>query len=258
MAKAGSLREDDVDEFLRQLGNSGYRFSQSSVLEGEYAYGERSDLRPVRTRIGRAFNDLVSHQSGIGKIALRPTGAALLDRWLTYAPPRYALAFGYGRQRGLTASVEWPFLSSEGGREREVYSRSELRFGLQLGGLGTRDVDQVSTSSVRLRWATAGPYLDWVSDMDGFGGRVRWLQFGPYVRWRAGLGASASYLSNPDEMEVQPELRFGFDLVEMLGFRAVLPMYQTFFHLHDDTIRRGTPRFLRELELSVEAHVTFW
>jgi len=119
-------------------------------------------------------------------------------------------------------------------------------------------VDQVPDHPVRIRWLTAGPFLDWVSDMDGFGGSVRWLQFGPYVRWRAGIGASASYLSDPDEIQVQPELRLGFDLVEMLGFRIVLPVYQAFIPLPEGPVRQGTPKFFRELELSVEGNVTFW
>ncbi|MFL5431855.1 MAG: patatin-like phospholipase family protein [Myxococcales bacterium] len=258
MAKAGTLREDDVDEFLKTLGTAGYRYSKNSVLEGAFSNGDRSDLVPVRNRLGRALHDLVSNQSGISKIVLRPAGAAFLDNWLTYSPPRFALQFGYGRQRGIITGIEWPFRAAESGRENEAYSRTELRFGFQLAGLGTREADQIPDSPVRIRWVTAGPFLDWVSDMDGFGGRVRWLQFGPYVRWRAGIGASASYLSDPDEIQVQPELRLGFDLVEMLGFRIVLPVYQAFIPLPEGPVRQGTPKFFRELELSVEGHVTFW
>ncbi|MFP2903702.1 patatin-like phospholipase family protein [Pyxidicoccus sp. 3LFB2] len=112
-AKQGQLEEDQVDALLSELGRVGYHYSEG-VLKGALATGSRRDLMPARVRIGKAFHDLVSHQKGALRLALRPAGAAFLDEWLTYARPRYAVTFQASRRRGVGLGLEAPLMAFEG------------------------------------------------------------------------------------------------------------------------------------------------
>ncbi len=258
VAKKGRLRQDDVDDLLGALGKVGYHYSEG-VFGGRQATGTRNDLLPARERVGRAFHDLVSHQKSGLRIALRPAGAAFLDDWLTYTPPRHALTFHLSRQRGLGVGWEEPlaFAAFEERREDGVYDRSEWRLGVTVSGLGVRDMDQLAPNQTRMRLLALGTYADFVSDMDGFGGKVKWLQGGPYVRLRLGVGVSASYLRNPEEFAfLLPEARLGLDVAELVGLRLNVPLYLV--KKGEDGWHDGTPKVFKETGLGVEVLLTWW
>jgi hypothetical protein len=256
-AKNRQLEKDEVDALLGELGRVGYRFSDG-VFNQALAKGTRNDLMPVRQRVGKAFHDLVSHQKGGLRLALRPAGAAFLDEWLTYSQPRYAVTVQASRRRGVGLGLEWPLTAFEGGRQTGAYNRSELRLGGALTGGGVRDMDQRVPNETRVRWVTLSGYLDWVSDMDGFSGRWSFLDVGPYVRWRAGVGVSGSYLRSPEELSFMvPEARLGVDVVEMVGLRMTAPLY-LFKKGEGEPLRRGWPKFFKETGLTVEVMFTRW
>ena len=252
------LRRDDVDVLLLALGKLGYQYSEG-VLGVATATGTRNDLLPARERVGRAFHDLVSHQRSGLRMALRPAGAAFLDDWLTYTPPRRALTFHLSRQRGLAVGWEEPLssLAYEERREDGVYDRSEWRLGVAVSGLGVRDMDQRTPNRTRMRLVSLGTYADFVSDMDGFGGNVKWLQGGPYVRLRMGVGVSGSYLRDPEELAfVLPEARLGVDVAELVGLRLSVPLY--LLKKSEDGWHDGTPKIFKETGLGVEVLWTWW
>ncbi|WP_246356767.1 patatin-like phospholipase family protein [Pyxidicoccus fallax] len=257
--KNPGLKHDDVDDLLAALGKVGYEYSEG-VMGVAKATGSRGDLRPVRVRVGRAFHDLVSRQKSGLRIALRPAGAAFLDDWLTYTPPRQALTVHLSRQRGPGLGWEIPlaFTAHEERREEGgVSDRSEWRFGVSVSGFGVRDMDQLVPNETRMRLVTLGTYADFVSDMDGFGGTFKWLQGGPYVRLRAGLGASGSYLRDPEEFSfLLPEARLGVDVAELVGLRLSVPLYLV--KKSEDGWHDGTPKIFKETGLGVEMLFTWW
>ncbi|WP_223754836.1 patatin-like phospholipase family protein [Myxococcus sp. RHSTA-1-4] len=257
-AKAKKLKHGDVDDLLEALGEVGYEYGEG-VMGVAKATGTRSDLLPVRVRVGTAFHDLVSHQKSGLRIALRPAGAAFLDDWLTYTPPRHAFTVHASRQRGVGVGWEKPLSSTayEERREGGVSDRSELRLGVAVSAFGVRDMDRLVPNETRLRLVTLGTYADFVSDMDGFGGRVKGLQGGPYVRLRAGLGASGSYLRNPEEFSfLVPEARLGVDVAELVGLRLSVPLYLV--KKSEDGWHHGTPKIFKETGLGVEVLITRW
>ncbi|MFP2929322.1 patatin-like phospholipase family protein [Pyxidicoccus sp. 3LG] len=255
-AKQGELKDGDVDDLLGALGDAGYFYSDG-IMGRAQASGTRNDLMAARNRIGGAFHDLVSHQKGGLRVALRPAGAAFLDDWLTYSPPRHAVTLHLSRQRGLGVGVEAPIAAFEDRPTDGVYDRSELRLGGELSALGVRDMDQLTANKTRFRWATLGAYADWVSDMDGFSGRVKLLQAGPFVRLRLGLGTSGSYLSKPDEFAFNLlEARLGVDLMEKVGLRLAMPLY--LLKVQGGEVHHGTPKFIKETDLGVEVLFTWW
>ncbi len=257
-AEARNLEKGKVDVLLAALGEVGYRYSDG-VMEGAESTGTREDLVPVRKRVGTAFHSLVSQQKGNLKIPLRPAGAVFLDEWLTYSKPHHVWTLSAMRQRGVGVGFELPFLASEQGREDYAYSRNEWRFGTVLSGLGVRDMDQLVPNETRVRWASLGMYVDCVSDMDGFSGAIPFLDLGPYVRWRAGLGVTAGYLSQPNELVLTlPEARLGVDLAEMVGLRLTMPLYLLKKTEGERQLHRGTPKYFKELGLGVEVLLTRW
>jgi hypothetical protein len=255
-ARAGELEPDQVDALLGALRDAGYRYAPG-VMDGALASGTRRDFRPVRERVGKAFHDLVTHQPGGLTLVLRPAGAAFLDRWLTYTAPRRALTLQLSRQGGVGVGLEAPVAAFED-RHEPLYDRAEWRLGASLSGFGVRDRDQNTLNSTRVRWATLGAYVDWVSDLDGFSGALPALALGPYVRWRAGVGVSGSYLSAPREWSLLlPELRLGMDLSELVGLRLSVPVY-----LVDKTpgapVSHGRPKFFKEAAVGVQVLLTRW
>lgn len=257
-AKTQALKHDDVDGLLEVLGTVGYQYGEG-VMGVAKATGSRNDLMPVRVRVGRAFHDLVSYQRSGLRIALRPAGAAFLDDWLTYTPPRHALTLHLSRQRGVGLGWEKPlsFLAYEERREEGMYDRSEWRLGVAVSGLGVRDMDRLRPNETRMRLVTLGTYADFVSDMDGFGGAVKWLQGGPYVRLRMGLGVSGSYLRDPEEFAfILPEARLGVDIAELVGLRLSVPLY--LLKKSGDGWHEGTPKIFKETGVGVEVLFTAW
>ncbi|WP_164018209.1 patatin-like phospholipase family protein [Pyxidicoccus trucidator] len=255
-AQQETLRQADVDDLLGALGDAGYRYS-TGVMGETLASGTRNDLMRARDRIGKAFHDLVSNQKGGLRVALRPAGAAFLDDWLTYSPPRHAVTLGLSRQRGLGLGLEAPVVAFEHRPEEGVYDRSELRLGGELSGFGVRDMDQLTPNKTRWRWVSLGAYADWVSDMDGFSGRVKWLQAGPFVRLRMGLGTSGGYLRDPEALAFNVlEARLGVDLMEKVGLRLAMPLYLLRFQ--GGEVHHGTPKFFKETSLGVEVLFTWW
>ena len=247
-AKAGQLADDAVDLLLAELGKQKYHYGEG-VMGGTEATGTRNDLMPVRARLGRAYHDMVSEQSGSLAFALRPVGAVMLDEWLTYTPPRWALTLHLGRHRGVSVGAERPFVAFERRGDDDSHHRSELRFGGAASILGTRHADQLLVNETRRRPVAVSAYVDAVTDAP---------KVGPYMRARVGLGASASLLGGPREIVYEvPEVRLGLDVTEVLGVRLTLPTF-TARRQRGGHYETGVARVFADAGFGVEFLWTHW
>lgn len=268
IARDGQLFEDDLDQLLRALGEAGYRYSPGVLCDATradcIASGTRSDLLPLRERIGDAVHDLITHQHPGFALAARPVATAWLDEWLTYSPPEHVILAHVSRTRGIGLGYETPVrgLVLESDRNQIIYERAELRVGGLATFLGTADTDQVVAHDLRLRMVNVSGYLDWVSDPDGFNGAIKWMALGPYLRWRAGLGVSVSYLSSVTGQDVGyayhlPEVRLGLDIVERIGLRVSVPILVG-RNWGEQNHVINTAKFYRDSAVGVDVLITGW